>query len=325
MDEPPPDDPISSGDDRPEGIRYDPDLAVHEPAAPAGEPAPPSRRRSPLLLVPIAIAALGLLVYALFGMLASESRRSRDYVDALRLTRRADWQAAYELSRVIPAEDPAARDERVVPDVLALFASARDDDPRVREFIALALGELRDPRAVDALVSALQDSDAQTRIYAAWGLGAIGDRRGADGLLPLLDDPDPGLRKVAAYSLGALAPAGAADRLRPLLNDPVEDVAWNAALALARLGDPAAAPLLARMLDRRSLAAVRRSDEEGRMRPLDDLQQEEILINALRAAALLGDAAPTGAVEALRDHDPSLRVRQAAFESLAALRRGKRY
>jgi epoxyqueuosine reductase len=38
----------------------------------------------------------------------------------------------------------------------------------------VALGNLREPRAVPALVRALQDEDAIVRGHAAWALGRIG-------------------------------------------------------------------------------------------------------------------------------------------------------
>jgi HEAT repeat protein len=317
-------DDLRSDTDLPPGIRYDADLAVHEPATAPAEPAPPSRRLSPLLLFPIGLAALALLVYALFGLVASEDRRSRDYLEEIRLNRRAAWQPAYELSRLLPGEEPARRDARFVPDLLALFEEAHDADPRVRRYLALGLGELRDPRAVTALASALADTDIETRLYAAWGLGAIGDRRGADAVAALLDDSEPDIRKVAAYALGALGGPDAAARLRPLLNDPVDDVAWNAALGLARLGDPAGAPLIGRMLDRRYLDGIVRADADGTVRPLTQAQQEEAILNALRAAALLRDPALLAPARALRDGDPSLRVRQGAFEALAVFESANR-
>ncbi len=312
-------DDLRSDTDLPPGIRYDPDLAVHEPAMPPADPGPPSRRLSPLLLFPLGLAALALLVYALFGLVASEDRRSRDYLEEIRLNRGAAWQSAYELSRLLPGEAAATRDARFATDLLGLFEEARGADPRVRRYLALSLGELRDPRAVTALAGALADADVETRLYAAWGLGAIGDQRGVAALLPLLEDPEADLRKVAAYALGSLGGPDAAAGLRPLLNDPVDDVAWNAALGLARLGDPTGAPLIARMLDRSYLASVRRPDADGRPRPLSPGQMEEAMLNALKAAPLLGERAPLEAIGALRDGDPSLRVRQAALEALTML------
>ena len=103
------------------------------------------------------------------------------------------------------------------------------------------------------------------------------------------------------------------------MNDPVEDVAWNAALALARRGDRSGLPLLARMLDRSYLESVRRPDESGQPRGLTEGQKQEAILNALSAIARLRDQEHLAALHRLRDSDPDLRVRQAAFETLAAV------
>lgn len=326
MRQPPPGDDLRSDRDVPEGIRYDPDLAVHEPMRPPDAPIAPSRRRSPLLVLALALPALAIVVYALFGLIANEGKSSADYLDEIRLRRGAAWQAAFELSRLLPVEDPSRRDPGFVPRLLAAFESGRDDDPRLRRYLALALRELRDPRATGPLLAALDDSDLLTRIYAAWALGAIGDPRAAAGLVPLLEDEEADLRKVAAFALGSLRDWGAAaaragPALRAALNDPVEDVAWNAALALARRGDAAGLPLLRRMLDRAYLDRVRRPDENGIPHPLTEPQKDEAIKNALISVARLGDRASLETIRALRDADPSLNVRQAATETLATLER----
>jgi len=313
-----------SDPDIPGGIRYDPDLAVHEPAQAPGEPTAPSRRRSPLLLFPIGLAVLAVAVYIVFGLIASEGESPSDYLDEIRLRRVDAWEPAFRLSRLLAGKDAVHLPPRFVPDLITVFQSARDADPRLRRYLALSLGEVRDPRAVEPLIEALQDPDVQTAIYAAWALGTIGDTRAAPGLVPLLEHEDPGLRKIAAYALGTLDDPGSLAPLRGLLHDPVEDVAWNAALSLARRGDRAGLPLLVRMLDRAYLDRVQRDDESGRPRALTEQQKEDAIRNALRSLVLLRDTEHLDLVRALRESDPNLQVRQAAFESLAALQSTER-
>ena len=322
----PPDDPARGDDlrsdpDVPSDIRYDPDLAVHEPMGVPDRPLEPSRRRSPLLLFVFGAAALALLVYALFGLIASEGKTAADYLVDIRLRPGGAWQAAFELSRLIPLEEPHRRGPDFGPRLLEAFEDARGRDPRLRRYLALALKELREPAALEALMAAVRDdADLETRLYAAWALGDLGDARAAPALVLLLDSDEPDLRKIAAYALGSLrGGAGIEDALAPVVHDPVEDVAWNAALALARRGDRRGLPLLRRMLDRPYLDRVRRPDEHGRPLPLTEAQKEEAMLNALRSLTRLGDPSDREALARLRDSDPSLRVRHAAGETLRSL------
>jgi HEAT repeat protein len=310
---------LRADQDVPGSIRYDPDLAVHEPMPVPSEPVVPSRRRSPLLLFAAGALLLSVAVYVLFGLIASEGKTAADYLDEIRTGRGRAWQAAFELSRLLPKQDPRRRDPGLAPQIVALFEGARGEDPRLRRYLALVLLELRDRRSVDALLASIGDADLQTRLYVVWALGEIGEARAAGALLPLLGDEEADLRKIAAHALGSMPGPGVGEALRAAINDPVDDVAWNAALSLARLGDRSGVPLLARMLDRGYLAGIRRPDPDGRVRGLSERQMEEAMLGAMRALARLGDRDHLALLRALRDGDPSLQVRQAALETLEAL------
>ncbi len=305
--------------DLPEGIRYDPDLAVHEPMPAAAGPIVPGRRRSPLLLFVFGLLLLSAVVYALFGLIARETRSSSDYLNEARIGRGEAWQSAYELSRRIPEEDAAGRDPDLAPQIASLLRQDGAGDARLRRYLVLSLGELRDARTLETLESSLADADPETRMYAAWSLAAMEARSSAAAIGSLLEDADPGVRKMAAYALGIVGDGAASEGLQAALHDPVDEVAWNAALALARLRDDASRPLLLRMLDRAYLRERSHPDEQGVAARLDAGHQNEILVNALQAAALLGGEPFRAPAESLRDADPSPAVRQAAIETLRAL------
>ncbi len=317
--DPPSGDDLRADPDVPEGVRYDPDLAVHEPARVPSRPIEPSRRRSPLLLFAGGLLTLSLVVYVLFGVIADEAKTSSDYLSEISLRPGSAWQTAFELSRMIEREDAARRDPQFVPRLVALFERSGDRDPRLRRYLALTMRQMRDPATVGALIGALEDDDALTRLYAAEALGAIGDPRAVPALVRLLSSPDADLRKVTAHALGAVDDDAALAALRLALNDPVVDVAWNAALSLARRGDAAGLPLLSRMLDRAYLDGVTRSDESGERRGMTEIQKEQAMINAVHGLTLLREGAPLETIRSLGRSDPSLRVRQAALESLSSL------
>jgi HEAT repeat protein len=66
--------------------------------------------------------------------------------------------------------------------------SAKDDF--VKKQAILALGDIKDPAAVDPLIALLQDQDWLVRLTSAAALEKIGDVRGRDAVKPLMKDPD---------------------------------------------------------------------------------------------------------------------------------------
>ena len=71
----------------------------------------------------------------------------------------------------------ARADSRQARDATALAAAITDTSDDVREQAVFALGQLRDPAAVDGLVTALHDTKPNVREQAAFSLGQIRDRK----------------------------------------------------------------------------------------------------------------------------------------------------
>lgn len=112
------------------------------------EPAP----RNPLVaapalavqffLIPLAVVAAAILVYVGFRALVTDDRSPEDYLAEVQnggSSRR--WPAVYELSRLMA--DPKVRGDRALgPALVRAFEASKDDDPRVRRYLALAIGRL---------------------------------------------------------------------------------------------------------------------------------------------------------------------------------------
>ena len=173
------------------------------------------------------------------------------------------WPAAYELSRLMA--DPKVRADRsLAPALVDAFERAKDDDPRMRRYLALAIGRLdppMPPEAIEVLSRSLDVPDSgatpespvsnawisrltgwsesdigEVRISTIWALGASGDPQVAARLQPFYESPDPGIRKMVVYALGALPGDAQLGTLQAALQDAEPDVRWNAAVALARHG-----------------------------------------------------------------------------------------
>ena len=264
-------------------------------------------------LLPLLVVGTAVAMFWLFSRLTFERRSPADYLAEVRGgTANRRWQAAFELSRSLPALDPAER-AALAAETLRIFTSLspkRAEDVPVRRYLALVLGKLGDRQAVDALLPVVEDPDPDTRLYAVWALGKLGDPRAGSVVTKASLSEDAGMRKMAAYVLGQLHDTAAIPRLQVLLGDPVADVRWNAAIALASLGDPAGLSILRAMLDRASLA---------REATLTADQAETAIVGAARGLALLRDAESLPLLEKVAHEDPNLRVRAAARDAIAAI------
>jgi len=289
-------------------------------------------------LIPLAVVAAAVLVYVGFRSMLTDNRGPRDYLAEVQnggTDRR--WPAAYELSRLM--DDPSVRADRsLAPALVDAFRRAKDDDPRIRRYLALAIGRLDPPlppEAIDVLVKSLDEPDraadpdwmsrltgwstsdlGEVRISTIWALGSSGDPHVAARLQPLYGSADAGVRKMVVYALGALPGDAQLVTLRTALQDAAPDVRWNAAVALARHGDRQGAGVIRQMLDRDYVEHIVKRE----VRQDEDLDPiADVMISGLRAAAALRDQALRASIEGLSQQDRSMKVREAALEALKTM------
>ncbi|HVT43520.1 MAG TPA: HEAT repeat domain-containing protein [Thermoanaerobaculia bacterium] len=263
------------------------------------------------VLFPLGVVAIGVLVFLLFGMLASEDHSVREHLGDIRSgSSHRRWQAAFQLSKAI-AKGDAKSYPNLQSEVADLYVRAQDDDPRIRRYLAMVLGSLGDRRSVPVLVDGLADRDPETRVYAVLALAEIGEPRAAGPVAALVADDDPALRKSVVYTLGVLGQKDSAAAVASVLNDPVTDVRWNAAIALARLDDSRALPVLHEMLDRSRTSGVEKIRED---------QIEAAMMGAMPAYTKLAGSESRTLLETIAARDPNLRVRSAALAAIESLR-----
>lgn len=268
-------------------------------------------------LIPLSVVAVTAAIYVGFRSLLADDRTAQDYLIEIRTggdNRR--WPAAYELSRLMADPKVRAADRTLVPGLVRAFEESKTSDPRVRRYLALALGRIDPPapgKAVELLTEALDDADSETRISAIWALGSLGEASAVGRLEQLYGSDDAGIRKMSVYALGAIGEARSSKVLETALNDPVADVQWNAAVALARHGRREGVPVLRRMLDRGYLE----KSVEGRSQADADVDAAgDVMISGLQAAAALREVSLREAVAAVSRDDKNLKVRHAALEAL---------
>ena len=289
-------------------------------------------------LIPLIVVGVTVLAYVGFRSMLVDDRSPQDYLTEIRTGgANRQWPAAYELSRLM--SDPKVRADRALaPALVRAFEETRGGDPRVRRYLALAIGRLEPPLppgAVPALVASLDEPATswepdwfsrfngwteidinEARITTIWALGSSGDPAVVPRLQLLVESADAGIRKMAVYALGALpgdAPLGA---LRKGLGDEAPDVRWNAAIGLARHGNHEGVGVLRQMLDRSYVeqTVTREVRLDADVDPVAD-----VIIGGLRALAALKDGSLKASMEQLSQQDPSMKVRQAAFEALKVI------
>lgn len=263
------------------------------------------------VVFPLGIVAIAVAIFFLFGKLASDEQTIPDYLNEVKSGgRRERWQAAYQLSQLINVGE-AKKYPNLVDDVGRVFAGSKNDDPRIRQYLAMVLGNLGDRRATPLLIDALGDRPPENRIYAALALGRLRDPAAVPHLLNVFATDERDIRKAAAHSLGEIGDRRAVEPLAGALGDPIADVRYNAAIALARFGDRRAIGVIREMLDRSRLDRV-----EG-MRPD---QKEATILAAIPALVRIAPEEAGAILTPLAENDPSLQVRSAAREALADLR-----
>ena len=95
----------------------------------------------------------------------------------------------------------------------------KDTRWRVREQAAKALGEIKDPQAVQGVMIACRDRDGAVKSAAAEALGKIGDPKAVPALIKLFKDTSKIVRETAGTALMYIGEPSV-DPLLATLKDP---------------------------------------------------------------------------------------------------------
>jgi len=238
--------------------------------------------------------------------------------------------AETDLSAAMQDAQEAAKTQGRDAAVPALLSVLRDENAAVRLAAIESLGQLSDPRAIDALVQALRtDTDARVREAAAQSLGEIDNARAVPGLIAALgSEKVAAVRAKIAWALGEIDDPRAVEALGAAVKDSEVEVRRQAAWALGELEAPSATPLLVPLL--------KDSDVEARKQAAWAIGQTkggdavEALSSAIKDSdkevrkqviESLGELEDKRALSALSSmiHDSEVEVREAAVEAIGRL------
>jgi HEAT repeat protein len=266
---------------------------------PARVDATSCRSRNTLLFILLAGISLFDQIRNVFSSRSSIPRMkaARDVRGLIRLLNHRDPDVQYEAAGALgDIRDPGA----VEPLATVLKT---DEISGVRWKAAEALSKIGTP-AVDALIGALQHDDDDVRWKAAIALGEIGDPRSIDPLLILLCDEDRFVKSHAALALGAIGEPAVNPLIRAL-REGDGNLRWGAAIALGKIRDPRSIePLIRALADKyenvraesaKALAALGKPALE----PLLQFLKFSDGVARLEVVTALGELQDTGAIQPL--------------------------
>jgi len=259
-----------------------------------------------LFIVPAVIVLVALGIFFLGTMALQHPKTAEQYLEELKsdnTSRR--WQSAYELSRMLNQNENIQFDQALRVQLVQVFGDAKNDDPRLREYLALVLGRLKEKSAVSVLSSAVHDDSTDVKIYSLWALGNIEDPQGGEAALAALSDTDETVQRMAVGALSAMRYEPAKFALEKNLDGSNQALRYDSAVALARIKDEKAVPTLLEMMNLKPSG-----------KPEDDQIIQSAKITAIEGAQELPDAVLKAKVVDLSKNESDIKVREAALAAL---------
>ncbi|MEK6676500.1 MAG: HEAT repeat domain-containing protein [Planctomycetota bacterium] len=205
-------------------------------------------RRAGAILFRAATAVVGCL-----GFMASGCKTVSPGVGSESLRKEAYWTLksalAYKVNPVVRAEAVEGLEAHDSPEGRAWIRTAlQDEHPGVRFAACVAVGMLRDERAIHEVEKLAEDGNASVQVGALFALHQL-DRKGNTGKLPtfVLTHSDPVVRRNAALVMGRMGESSAVVILAKAMKDLDEGVRHHALEAMAKLGNREAQQELAFM------------------------------------------------------------------------------
>ncbi|MDP6533218.1 MAG: HEAT repeat domain-containing protein [Candidatus Marinimicrobia bacterium] len=276
---------------------------------------PPKEKQSALkvivhsfFVVPLIIAGFAVLVFLMVRILTDEPRTAEDYLIDVKIggtTKR--WQGAFELSKILSNPDLIPDDPRFEQEMLSAFEHSKHDrDPRVRQYLALALGQPGKTVYLESLINAFNDDDV-IAASAAKAVGLIGSPEGVPSLVKLLNHGIPQVRLQAVIALGIIGDIRAIPQLILALEDIEPNVRWDAAIALAKMKNNSGSRIILDLLDRNYLDSFPN---------IDAGEQDQAMLVAIHASKWILGPEVKKSLNHLKDFDRNLHIREAARQIL---------
>lgn len=259
-------------------------------------------------IIPFLIAVFCVLLFTAIHLLTRENRSVYDYLEDVKtggLTKR--WQGAFELSKILANPKLIPDDTRFVNELIAAFEHSAHDDPRVRQYLAFAMGRTEKKEFTETLINSLDDEKEETVAASIYALGMLKDSRAIARLEPFLESQNSRIRSITVTALGTIADETSLPLLRKALLDTEPNVQWGAAISLAGMKDLSGKEILLNLLNREYLS---------QFPEVDPNEQNQLILFTIDSIGLLYDDDIFKAIKILSTTDTNMKVRARALDAI---------
>lgn len=313
---------------------------------------PPSfgRQLAQLVIIPALIALCAIIVFWLFGSLASGGENLQEQLARLRQSSGAGkviadlqdprykdrCQAAFQISVLIEKlKEPKERLELSEQLVEVLEKYVHKDEADLQYWLLLALGRLGQPGALEPILARADSHLMKVRVAVIGAVMMWTDhdmaavRSALPRILPLLKDQYSEVRELAAAAISKIAMPGDTQLIAPLKEamqslgvDPknrlYQSTVIYSAITLAILGDEQGIEYVAKVLLNREALAQLRADITNQSDVLMNRNDQDYAIAAtLFYVDRMTDDRIWARVVDLAESDSSVSIRKAALQLLA--------
>ena len=203
-------------------------------------------------LIPLMITIFGFLFFYLFKILTYEKQDPYHLLNNINSgSQTKRWQSAYELSNLMSDESKIPTDQLFTSQMISMYEKSIHDDPRVRTYLALAMGQTKNILFCDILKVGLNDQNLENRIAVIKSTGMIGCVDCISSLNAIVDSKKDNQERLAAIiSIGMLGDSDSEDILLKSLNDEEANIRWDSAISLLKMNNYAGIETIKKLLQR---------------------------------------------------------------------------
>ena len=263
-------------------------------------------------LIPLMITVIGVLFFMVVRFVTFESGNPQEYLTQIKIGSASKrWQSAYELSKILSDPEKVPFDEQFENSMISAFQQSLHDDPKVRMYLALAMGRTGNEAYGNSLMTALHEDNSEIVTAVIQALGLIQYQPAVAQLSKMATLSEfQHVRLASAISLGQIGDESSLPLLKNLLNDEEANIRWDAAIALAKMGNNSGSNIINSLLNR---------EYYREFKEIDSWETEKAILVAIQISSQLGEEKFKSNLLKLANKDPNMEIRNAALKTLESV------